>query len=487
MIWEQTKNLLIYFLLFLMLTGINNFAVKAQNKQNKLSLEECIQYAINKNLQYQESTLDSRQGEVKLKQKQLERYPSLNASLSQGFRFGRNIDPYTNTFVQQSINSNTFSLNSNVSLFQGFKLHKQIKSSQYNLRASRKNEEALKNDIKLQVTSYYLDVLLQRERVDNAESRKANTKKLLKKTRLLVESGKVNKAKALELEAQLAKDESELVKAKNQFELAKLNLSQYMNRKKQKGFSLEKIDIPDTLNPLKAEDIEKVIRKNYERLPRIQEARYRLKSADFALKGAKAGRWPSLQFDASISSGYSSRNKKPGSYTRSLDTVGYVASSENLVVRPSLEPNFKTVAFWDQINNNFSQVMTFRLNIPVFRNHAIQQQIKNAKIQQEKARINLSKEKQRLRKQIRKAFVQAQNHFEEYQAARKQLASQKALFRKANLQYEEGSMSFYDWQTNKNNLKQSRNKFLQSKYQYLFNKKLYEFYHGKPLSLNENP
>jgi outer membrane protein len=470
-----------------MLTVIARFAGQAQNKEHKLSLKACIQYAIDKNLQYQQSTLDSRQGEVKLKQKQLERYPSLGASLSQGFRFGRNIDPYTNTFIQQSINSNTFSLYSNVTLFQGFKLNKQIKSSQYNLKASRKNEQALKNDIKLQVTAYYLDVLLQKERVDNAQSRKTNTRKLLEKTRLLVENGKVNKTEALELEAQLAKDKSELIKAENQFDLAKLNLSQYMNWEKQGSFTVQKIDIPDTLRPIKTRKIEKVIRENYERLPQIQEARYRLKSADFSLKAAKARRWPSLQFNASISSGYSSRNKTPESYTRSLDTVGYVESSEDLVLRPSLEPDFQTVPFFDQVDNNFSQVMTFRLNIPVFRNHAIQRQIENAKIQQDKARINLSKAKQSLSKQIRKAFVQARNYFEEYQAARRQLASQKALFEKANLQYEEGGMSFYDWQTNKNSLKQSRNKFLQSKYQYLINKKLYEFYLGKPMSLNENP
>jgi len=197
--------------------------------QEKLSLKENISYAFEQNLQYRISILDTRQNKGDLKQNRLSRLPSLNASANQAFRYGRNVDPYTSTFVQQSIHFDTFSLSSSVPLFKGFQLTNRIKSSQYSLKAGKQDDIALKNTIRLQVTSYYLELLLQKEKGDNARSRKAITQQLQKKTRLLIESGKTNKTEALELEAQLASEQSQLVKANNQVKIARLNLRQYMN------------------------------------------------------------------------------------------------------------------------------------------------------------------------------------------------------------------------------------------------------------------
>lgn len=452
--------------------------------QQKLSLQDCIDIAIENNLQYQQSNLDTRQSQEQFKQRKFNRLPSLNLSGNQGFQFGRNIDPYTNTFVQESINTNRFSLNAQVPIFEAFKLNNQIKSSKFSLKASKKADQAMKNEIKLQVTSYYLDVLLQQETVDNARSRMETTKSTLKKTRILVKSGKTNQTEAMELESQLASEQSQLVQAKNQLKMAKLTLNQYMNREKKEELTLKTLLLPDSLGSIEKQPIEKVVQENYERLPQIQQARNQLKSAGFSLKAAKASRYPSISLNASASTGYSSRTQEPVGGTRSLDTVGFVPSSETPVVTEQVTPEFGTIPFWEQIDNNFSQVLTFQVNIPIFNNYNLQNQISTAEIQESKAALNLEKEKQNVRNTIQQASVQVQNSREKYTAAQRQLASQKALFDRIDLQYEEGSIDFYDWQSNKNKLRQSKNELLQAKYQYLFDKKIYEFYLGKTLTLN---
>ena len=449
-------------------------------------MQDCIRYAVEQNLTLQQNKLTTRQDETDLKQRKMSRLPSLNATASQGFRFGRNIDPYTNTFVQQSINSNTFSLNAKIPVFEGFKLQNQIESSQLGVKASKASDEATKNEIKLTVTSYYMDVLLQREKLKNARSKKDRTRQMLEKTRLLVESGKVNKTEAMELKAQLASDESQLVQAKNKLKVAQLTLRQYMNWEEDQKLNIKAVPLPDSLKPVQQKKPETVFQENIKRLPRIKQAQYQLMSTDYSLKAAKANRYPSISLNASISSGYSSRNRQPDGFNRSLDTVGFVAPSESPVLRQTLNPEFSTVPFWDQIDNNFSQVVSLQLDIPIFNNYSIQNQIENAKIQQSKAKINLSREKQNLEKTIQQAYVKANNAHEQYLAAKKQLEAQQNLFDQSNLLYEEGAMNFYDWQANKHQLREAQNNYLQAKYRFLFNKKRYAFYLGDEIALN-NP
>ncbi len=466
-----------------LLTGLF-ITVGKVRAQQKLSLQDCIDIAIENNLQYQQSKLDTKQKEESLKQQKFDRLPSLNLSGNQGFQFGRNIDPYTNTFVQERINTNRFSLNGSIPIFEGFKLTNQIKSSKLSLKASDKADQAMKNEIKLQVTSYYLDVLLQREAVDNAVSRMETTKSTLEKTRILVKSGKTNKTEAMELESQLASERSQLVQARNQLKMAKLTLNQYMNREKGKALSLKTLSLPDSLGSIELQPIEKVVQENYNRLPQIQQARNNLRSAGFSLKAAKGNRYPSLSLNASASTGYSSRTQEPVGFNRSMDTVGFLPSSQTPIVTEQVTPEFGTIPFWDQIDNNFSQVLTFQVNIPIFNNYNIQNQIETAKIQEAKAKLNLEKKKQDVRNTIQQASVQVQNSREKYKAAQKQLASQRSLFKRIDLQYNEGAIDFYKWQSNKNNLQQSKNELLQAKYQYLFDKKIYEFYLGKTLTIN---
>ncbi len=447
-------------------------------------MQESIDYAIAHNLERQQNQLSKEQAENDLKQTKMQRFPTLNGSAGQGFRFGRSIDPFTNQFVQETINSSNFSLNANLDLFKGFQQNRQIKSKTRNLQAQKAQVEATKNTIRTEVASRYLEVVLQRERLRNAKSQLEASKGQLEQAQTLVESGKANKSEALQLKSQVSSDKATLVEAQNNLKMAYLDLQQYMNWEEREQLEVEETALPDSLSNLPDRSIEKVVQENYERLPQIQQVRYNLQSARYNLKAAKSGRIPTLSFNARIRTGFSSRRQTPTGVERSLDTVGFVASSEQPVVRPGLNPVLETPAFMDQLENNFSQQLNFRLDIPIFNNRSVETQIQNAEIQRQQANLRLEQQKQQVRKAINRAYTQAQNAYEQHLAALERLETQEALYNQAKARYDAGAMSFYDWRNTKQDYNQAQNNYLQAKYQYLFNKKLYEFYLGRSLRLN---
>lgn len=467
-----------------LLAFVSFSAMVSAQQAKTLSLQESIEYAITHNLERQQNQLSKEQAENDLQQTKLQRFPSLNASAGQGFRFGRSIDPFTNQFVQETINSNNFSLNASLDVFKGFQQNRQIKSNTRNLQAQKAQVEATKNTIRTEVASRYLEVVLQRERLRNVRSQLEASKGQLEQAQTLVESGKANKSEALQLKSQVSSDKASLVEARNNLKMAYLDLQQYMNWEERKQLEVEETALPDSLSGLPDRPLEEVVQDNYERLPQVQQARYNLQSAQYSLKAAKSGRMPTLSFNARIRTGFSSRRQTPTGVERSLDTVGFVASSEKPVVRPGVNPILETPTFRDQLENNFSQQLNFRLSIPIFNNRSVETQIQNAQIQRQQANLRLEQQKQQVRKAINRAYTQAENAYEQHLAALEQLETQEALYEQAKARYEAGAMSFYAWQNTKQDYNQAQNNYLQAKYQYLFNKKLYEFYLGRSLRLN---
>jgi len=455
------------------------------NAQEAMSLQECIKHALNHNLDYQQTKLEKEQKALDLKKQRFNQLPSLDANIAPGLNYGRTVDPYSNQFVQQNLRSMSVSLNTNWILFNGFETQNQIKSKRQALKASQHNQEKVEDDISLQVTQYYMQILMNREKLDAAISQKNNTASLVEQTEILVESGKVNKTELLELKAQLSTEESQVIQARNDLELARLKLQQYINWERENKLRIQNMEVPDTLQQSKEGNLPRVVRNNYERLPEVKQAKANLEQANYSLKAAKSGRSPSLNLSANLNSGYSSRTKEvTGISSRSLDTIG--ATTDGVpVIAPNTTPELKTMAFDKQIENNFGQIINLSLNIPIFTNYSIQHGIQTAKVQSSIAQIQLKKAKDQIKNNIHQAYAEANNAYSNYKASMEQYQAQKALFEQNDLRFNEGHINYYDWKSSKNSMTSANNDFINAKYNYLLQKKLYEFYLGKDLNLEE--
>ena len=122
-------------------------------------------------------------------QSQLGLLPNLNASSSYGINTGKNIDPTSNLFVNQTIRSGNFSLSTNVTLFSGFSKINQMRKAYFDFMASRYSTEQVVNDISLSVATAYLQILFAQENFLNTEANEKLSQEQVDRTTQLVDAG----------------------------------------------------------------------------------------------------------------------------------------------------------------------------------------------------------------------------------------------------------------------------------------------------------
>lgn len=197
--------------------------------QESWSLEQCITYAQQNNIQLKQSSLGTELSGDSYLQSKLGLLPNLNASSSYGINTGKNIDPTSNLFVNQTIRSGNFSLSTNVTLFSGFSKINEMRKAYFDFMASKYSTAQLVNDISLSVATAYLQILFAQEQFANAEAQQKLMQDQVDRTKQLVDAGVLAQGSLLQIQSQMALEELNTVNAKNLLSLAKLNLQQLLN------------------------------------------------------------------------------------------------------------------------------------------------------------------------------------------------------------------------------------------------------------------
>lgn len=295
---KQNNKLIIIVAVLLSIVFSNSY------QQEKWSLEKCINYALENNIQIKQQELDTRNKNASLMQSRLDLLPSVNASLNQSYTLGRALDQTTYTFTEdQAITSSYFSVNSSVTLFNGLQGLNTIKQNRFNLLASLNDLENLENNISLNIAAAYLQILLNIELLDAAKGQLAVTGQQVERTRKLVNAGSLPHGSLLEIQAQAAAEELQVVNAENQMELAYLTLTQLLELDSVSGFEIATPEIyiipEDDLNI----SIRYIYTEAQSALPRIKSAEYKLKSAESSLGIARGSRSPTFTLSGTYSTG----------------------------------------------------------------------------------------------------------------------------------------------------------------------------------------
>lgn len=150
--------------------------------QQKYSLQQCVEIALQNNLQLKQGQLQVQNNQNIFEQSQWQRYPNLNFNGSQGLQSGRNIDPFTNQFVERTVNFSNFGINTGITLFNGYQLKNTVRQNQLNLQASQKDIESNRNTLILNVANGYLNVLNNQEQLEFARAQAQTTQLQLERT-----------------------------------------------------------------------------------------------------------------------------------------------------------------------------------------------------------------------------------------------------------------------------------------------------------------
>lgn len=470
----------IYFLTLALLLFFT-FKLRAQN-DTIWSLEKCIQYALENNIQIKQQTLDEDISDVDLRQSEYNFYPGFNADFSHGYSFGRSVDPFTNEFATERIMRQDGRISGSVVLFSGFTNVNNLRLNMHLNTAVRYDTEKIQNDVTLTIAAAYMQILYSMDFVENAVQQVEIIKQQLERTRLLFEGGTVPRGSVMEIEARLAEEELNLVNARNDLRLSYLELIHLLDMDASVSFAIEKpdIEIEDQLNLSSHQNIfEQALAVE----PSIQSAEEYIEVASKQLELEKGGLYPTVSLVGSLGSGFSQAAQIP---TNPVNLgpmqIGYLQDGTE-VFADNVQFDFDTKPYSDQLRDNFYQYVGVNVSIPIFNRMQTRSRIQRSRIELERARNNYELSQNNLNKTIGQAYADALAAYQRYQATNKALDSFNESFNYTRQRFELGMVSTVEFNESQMRLAQAQRDAIQAKYDFVFKKKIMEFYTGKGFEL----
>ncbi len=293
------KEKFIFILFCLLITSIN--------AQNILTLDECINIALENNRNIKQEIINKKAVEINYNQARNSRLPNLNAQLGQRLSYGRSLSA-DNTFQNSNSYNSGFIFSSGIVLFDGLQVKKNIEMQKMKLLAAGEDIKKIEKDIILNVSAVFLKVLLNKELLKIAENQIEITKSNLNRIEELINVGKLVKNELLEVEAQMAKEQLNIVKSKSELNLSLIELSQILEIDNLIDviFKSEDEIISENILLSFSENIYEV---DLSTRPEIKAAEYRYKSANINRKIIQSTYYPTISLGGSLESNYYKMSK----------------------------------------------------------------------------------------------------------------------------------------------------------------------------------
>lgn len=426
------------------------FEGRAQGKTWKL--EECINYALSKNVQVQKSDLTSNQNQLYSDQAKSNRLPSVNASVSENFNWYKGFDSSTGQYGSSNgSNSTNVGLSTNVSLYNGDKLNTRIKQAELNLQSGKYYSESVKESVGLNILNAYLQVLYAYENVKNAEKQIESTTEQLTLAKERMDLGAISSSDYLQIKSELSSEKSTLATAQSQLAIDNVTLEQLMELPVDPNFAISSPNLESLLAESVPPNAQEIYNLALGIKPEIKNIELTKESTALNVKIAKADFLPIISMNAGLSSGYSSLNTGSG-YTTQLS---------------------------DKINPSVG----LSLSIPIFQKKQVKTNVGIANIAVTNAELDVVNTKNQLRKEIEQACVNVVSAQSQYNASLEQKQSSQESYDVTNEKFKVGLLNSVDFLVQKTSLITSESKLLQSKFNLIFSYKVLDFYKGIPLTL----
>jgi len=472
--------------IFLVVLGILS-SVAISSAQETWSLEKCITYALDNSNDIKSAQLNIENAKLNTQLAKLSRLPSLNANTSLGWNFGRQVDPSTNDFISQQLSFNSIGLGSSVTLFNGGSISNNIKKSKIDEQAADLDNKTLINNLQLSIVQSYVAILLAEEQVENAKTRVTTAQEQLSNTDKLIEAGSLPRNDRLQILANLATEQQNVIISENNVALNYNLLKQFLQLDPNTNMQIEK---PNVVIPIttKVEDLtfSEVYTAALSSLPEVKVQELRIKSAELDIDIAKASLVPTLSLSGNIGTNFSSAGRKvefTGQTVRSGQNV-FINGTPSLLEQDVQVPTISDNLYFDQLNENFGQGVSLGLNIPIFNGKRAQANVDRSKLQLENLRIQNDQARNGVKSDIQRALNDARAAKLQLEASQRSLEAQNANYDNIQKRYTLGAISTFEYVTAKNSLDSAQFNETISRFDYIFKVKVLDFYMGKRLTIN---
>ena len=431
----------------------------AQENSNgkEWTLQECINYALEKNIQLQQNKISLQESEIDIKDARASLFPSLS------FSTGHNVvnRPYqeqSNTVSGTEIISSdekttyngNYSLNAQWTLWNGGQRLNNLKQQKTNRDIARLTVSETENTLQEQITQLFIQILYADESIQINRSTLEVSKATYKRGQELFAEGSLSKADLAQLEAQVSDDQYQLVTAESTWRNYKLQLKQLLELDGSEEFNL-------VLPELNDENILKMLPSQTDvyqaamaMRPEIQSSRLSIENAKLGISAAKAGYYPTISLSASSSSTTNS------------------ASTNN---------------WTQQMKYGWNNMIGISLSIPIFDNRQNKSNVQKARLQYNTSQLDLINKQKELYSTIEGLWLDALNAQQQYVAAETKVKSSQTSFDMVNEQFNLGMKNTVELLTEKNNLLSAKQQLVQAKYMAILNRTLLNFYAGNNIEL----
>ena len=428
---------------FTIITLLCAFSISGMAQQLQLTLQQCIDIALENNRNIKQQELNRQSREIAFNQARADLLPNLNASAGHSFNFGRSIG-LDNTYQNVNSQQTRFGLGTDITIFDGMRLRRNIDARRADIYASQADLERIQEDIILSVSSAFLQALLNKELLQIAENQLEMTRARIAQQTEMVESGRLAQGELIELEAQRAREEMNRVQAENNLKLALLDLAQIMELDRFDNFSIVAPAAETLINDGVLLSTAAIYESALIHRPEIRGAQFRLTGSEHELQMARALHTPTLSLGANTGTGYFNMG------------------------------GFDNASFGHQFRNNMSHSVGLNLRIPIFNRFQVRNSISNAMLNVENQRIEIDRTKIELRRRIEQAHLSAIGAQSRWTAAQKSETASREAFRFVEQRFESGRANSFELFLAQNNLAQVLAEQAQAKYEFAFRIKILE-------------
>lgn len=420
--------------------------------QHVWTLDECIEYAIENNVDIRRQMVDIQCREVQLNTSSNAWLPDLNVQIGEQVSFC-NYDFYTGHVSDETddeskdLSYTTGRIAMSMPIFNAHRLKNTVISDQHLLDAATHNLEKAKKDIGIQIAVYYLESLYRKNMVDVARSQVDVSRKLVERSTVLVRDGKRPRSEQAEAEAQLANDEFLLAEAEGQAKLARLTLSQLLNLESVEDFEIADLETDGidskALAPL---DVYEGIVESF---PSILAAKSEIESGKSLVKVAQSAMYPSVSLQSYVGLFYAKFFNKE----IKVDRDKY---------------NF--------FKDNMNEAIGLQINIPVFNRRASKNNVRLAQLGVSNMELELDQARLKLHKEIQTAYYNADVAYDKLAAADKAVEASAISVGYEENRYDAGRSNIFDLQQAQQKHLKSLQNAVQAKYEYLIRQRVLKFY-----------
>ncbi len=467
--------ILIGFCLFL------NAFTYAQNDQRIVyNLDSCIRIAIENNLDLKSSVLKAESSEINFKQVRNELYPDLNANYNLGLNNGRNIDPFTNDVVNERLTFSNLNLNLGITVFNGFRLMNSIKQSKFNLQASEMEIEEAEQDLIIEVTFRYIQILNGKDLLVLAKSRLKTTKGQLDRLKARYNEGYGNPADYTDMLGQYTTDKIGIINASNTLKEAVLNLLKLLSIDPEEEIVFE--DVEGLIETDKySYSANQIFDDALQNLATFKAKRLRIDAADSGVKAAKSNYFPEISLFGQLNTNYSSVAQEFAEAGRVISETGDFVTINNQdfpVLTNEILFDANSIAYGDQFNNNFNSVFGVSVRIPLFNGFNAKNRVALQKIQLQESSIDLQNTKLLFKQSIKEAYIKMESAFNRHHILLDQVNAYEQSFHTNEIRFNNGVSNIVEYLISKKNLDTAKLNLSKTKYEYILRVRVLDYYRG---------